>query len=586
MFKKENRIYILSELANSHDGDWQRAKQTVAAVADHTDGIKFQIIRQDELAVPAYSDYELFGQLEFEERDWCDLIEYAQSLKLDVFADVFGTESVEIALEAGVDAYKIHNADVANEALLRTVGETGCPVVLSAGGSTTRSLRSAAATLEEAGAETLLFVFGFQNYPTKLKNAELRRIPALKAKFDTLVGYASHVPGDTEAAREIPTLAAAAGADLLELHVIDERNPEMPDYYSSLEPPELEKAVERIRRFEPAFGSFGTQLSEPELAYRDKHKKVLVSTEQIDEGTTLTASNTALRRVSETSTGVVRNPQQARDKILTESVSKYQAISMSQVEQTVVATLACRSESTRLYGKPLQPIGDREILQRIINRLSTVSAIDEIVLAISDMPSQTAYREFAESQNLKYVVGSNVDVLGRLVRAANVFDGDVAVRVTTENPYIYTENLDELIASHVANNADLSTTEQLPLGSAVEIVAVSALKESHERGKDRHRSELCTSYITEHSDSFEIYTTEPPENLKRPDIRLTVDNPCDLILVRKIHERLSPDSEQHNLADVVGILNEEPELIELNNHLRDGTSDKVMKNSHHMYGNE
>lgn len=235
---------------------------------------------------------------------------------------------------------------------------------------------------------------------------------------------------------------------------------------------------------------------------------------------------------------------------------------------TVVATLACRAESTRLYGKPLQRVGDRSILDRIVNQLRGVSMIDDIVLAVADTPSKEAFKHYASSRGIPVVVGPERDVLRRVIKAGEWADADHIVRVTTENPFIFTDNLSDLIGEHVRVGADLSTTTLLPLGCAAEVVSLDALQRSHEYGTRRHRSELVTSYIYDHRDDFVIEVAQPPEPLRRPELRLTVDYPEDLIVVRAVEHELQSDLDW-GLHDVIRVLDEHPQLIALNSQYED-----------------
>lgn len=241
----------------------------------------------------------------------------------------------------------------------------------------------------------------------------------------------------------------------------------------------------------------------------------------------------------------------------------------------IAATLACRAESTRLYGKPLQPVGDCKILTRLINQIDRIDSVDKIVLAIADTPSQTSFIDFAERHGLEYVVGSETDVLLRLIKAAKAVNADTVLRTTTENPFKYWENVDDLIKKHRTTGADITVTKQLPLGAGTQIIETKALEESHEKGTDKHRSELCTLYIKENASSFNIQTIDPPDKLKRPDIRVTVDNPCDLIFVRAIYDELSNRINTIQIDDIVELVERKPEILKINDHKPDGTSDEV-----------
>lgn len=238
------------------------------------------------------------------------------------------------------------------------------------------------------------------------------------------------------------------------------------------------------------------------------------------------------------------------------------------VSAKVAALLACRAESTRLYAKPLQLVGDRSILQHLLERLAQVRRIDEIVLAISDSASAPIFVAFARERALRYILGPEQDVLGRLIAGADAFDVDVAVRVTTENPYIYWENLDTLISDHLATKAALSVTTELPVGSAVEVVSVAAWREVHRRGTDRQRRQAPSEYLLQHRDRFTVRSVAAPADVAAPELRLTVDSPEDLQLVRLIWDALHPSHELIPLSAIVTLLRARPDLVEINGHLR------------------
>ena len=240
-----------------------------------------------------------------------------------------------------------------------------------------------------------------------------------------------------------------------------------------------------------------------------------------------------------------------------------------QSTNAVYATLACRVGSVRLYAKPLQMVGDRPIVKHLIDRLSTVERLDGIVLAISEGDENLAFVELAKSWELPYVVGAHIDVLGRLILAANAVQADIALRVTTENPFVYQDNIGQLIEHHIRTEADLTVCELLPDGAYAEVVNVSALIQAHKLGEDRHRSELCTLFIFGNPNMFKIERLRAPTELARPDIRLTIDTPEDLILARRVYEALEPEfGPMPPLVEIINYLDAHEEVRNLNTHLR------------------
>jgi spore coat polysaccharide biosynthesis protein SpsF len=251
----------------------------------------------------------------------------------------------------------------------------------------------------------------------------------------------------------------------------------------------------------------------------------------------------------------------------------------------VVVVLACRSESTRLYGKPLQLVGGKPILEHIYERIQQATMVDSTVIAAADTPSQHSYIDFAEKYGLPFVVGSEIDVLRRLIDAADSVDADIVVRAMTENPFIYWNGIDDAISKHIEENADLTVMRGLPSGTFVDIHSVESLKQSHKKGDDRHRSEFTSRFIIENTNNFTISKLSPPEHIQQPQIRLTVDNPEDLVLVRELYDRLSGDQMQPaSLAEIIQIIENNPSLLEINDQYPDGTSQEAQNSRPFVYG--
>lgn len=582
-FLNQDGPYIIAEIANTHEGNPENARSLATSVADDADAIKFQLFTADELAVPSFPDYDAYEGLQFSREEWTELISITAEQNVNVFADIFGQWGLSLVKETEIDGVKIHTADVSNQVLLQDIAKLEMPVLISAGGTTNLELREATTILERGNVPEILLMYGFQAYPTELDDSNLERIHKLVQEWEYPIGYASHVDGGLSEAIDVPVWAIAAGADAVEVHVTEDRSRKGTDYYSSLEPDRFATMVSKIEQCNRALGDNPAQFSDEERVYRSKHKKWAVANEQISPGTTLTEDHLVLRRVPDVPDNAFTQTDRLLGKDVTTTISRHDPITMNDLELTTAAVLACRAESTRLYGKPMQLLGSKPILQHQVDRLRRTSVIDEIVLAIADTPSKRIFEDFAVDHDLAYAVGSEEDVLERLIEGANHVEADIVIRATTENPYLYWQNIDELVSSFVNNNADLVTTKMLPPGAYVEVVSLYALEQAHEMGEDRHRSELCTKYITENPTDFDIRAVEPPKELARPDIRLTVDNPCDLMLVREIKDGI--DSEDPiTLEEIIEFLDKNPSVRSLNEGKPDGTDPEVQQHNPHIYG--
>ena len=231
--------------------------------------------------------------------------------------------------------------------------------------------------------------------------------------------------------------------------------------------------------------------------------------------------------------------------------------------RTLAAALACRINGTRLYGKPLQLLDiDRRIsvLEHMVAMLRTEPAIANIFLGISNGAANDVFQEMAGALGLRWIRGDERDVLLRLIQCGDAAGATDVFRVTTESPFTYFEAIDEAWRRHVSHGNDVTVVDGLPDGCNFEIFTLEALRRSHERGEDRHRSELCSLYIREHRDEFRVELVGVPSHLQRGDLRLTIDYPEDLVVCRRVYERLADRAPRIPLASIVATLDADPDL--------------------------
>ena len=205
----------------------------------------------------------------------------------------------------------------------------------------------------------------------------------------------------------------------------------------------------------------------------------------------------------------------------------------------LVACLACRNNGTRLYGKPLQNLDIEKklsVLDYMLASIKQYRAVSEVVFAISEGIENEIFIDIAKQYALKYYIGSEEDVLDRLIKSAELVDGTDIFRLTTESPFTYFEAIDVAWEEHVYSNTDLTALDNLPDGSGFEIIKLDAYRQSWRQGESRHRSELCSLYIRENKDKFKISYVDIPDKLRRLDIRLTIDYPEYLVVCRNIYE--------------------------------------------------
>lgn len=232
----------------------------------------------------------------------------------------------------------------------------------------------------------------------------------------------------------------------------------------------------------------------------------------------------------------------------------------------LVVALACRNKGSRLYGKPLQNLDIENgitILDNIVTCLSSFDCIDSIVFGIAEGDENLDFVNYAKEKKLGYIIGDETDVLSRLIQCGKLADATDIFRTTSESPFPYFEMIDNVWDKHTKNDNDATFLDEIIDGCSIEIIKLNALKQSHDKGDARHRSELCTLYIREHNNDYKIQKLFPPDELIRKDLRLTVDNPEDLVVCRAVYDKFKHKAPMIPLIEVVRFLDKNESLKKL-----------------------
>jgi len=288
-------VSVICEVASAHGGNADRLVDLLdAAASADADWVKLQIFSIEHLVATDNESYSAFKSIELEPSQWHRIFTHAAGLRPRVIAEVFDSRSLElVAAEGAIEAYKIPTADLGDRAFVDAVFRQGKPVFIAVGGASVEEIDAVVAQAAGHPGVELVLLHGFQNFPTRLEDSLLSRIPWLKARYGCQVGFADHVDADdAEMARTLPAMAMAAGASIIEKHITLDRAAKGFDYYSALNPAEFRDFVRQMRRVQSAVGAADDgRLTAAETVYRNKMKKFAVVGKAIDDGTLLGKAN-------------------------------------------------------------------------------------------------------------------------------------------------------------------------------------------------------------------------------------------------------------------------------------------------------
>lgn len=227
--------------------------------------------------------------------------------------------------------------------------------------------------------------------------------------------------------------------------------------------------------------------------------------------------------------------------------------------------VSVRNTSTRLPGKCLADIAGKPSVEREVERLQRSREADLVAIATSSEPEDDPLAEVARRVGVPCVRGT-VDKLPRYLQAAEEFDADFFVVADGDDPLADPEQIDRLFACYRESvltdvPVDYALVEGVPFGSTGYGVRTAALRRVLELRTDADR-EVWPPYFTE-TGMFEVRRLEPDdEQLRRPELRLTLDYAEDLDVLRAIFAHFG--DRPFRLHDVVAYLDENPETAAVN----------------------
>lgn len=307
-------MFIIAELAWAHDGDLRKAIRIAESAARAgADALSVHVTSLPDYLVRHYGNPEsvsagkptsgIYAYLEKINLPFEAVRELAHAVrasKLGLIVMPNDSPSLEFSGTLEPDAYVLSPACFAEESFVRALGRVAQPIILRIGGATLGEIECALGWLRESASTEFLLLHGFQTYPTRLEETNLRAIPVLGRVFNCPVGLADHLDGGDELALVVPSLAVAVGAATLEKHITWDRAEKGEDFESALDPEQFARFVRLVRSAEAALGMEAIAPISPDvLKYRQVVRKRIVAATDLPAGTMLEARHLAFKRSDE-----------------------------------------------------------------------------------------------------------------------------------------------------------------------------------------------------------------------------------------------------------------------------------------------
>lgn len=237
----------------------------------------------------------------------------------------------------------------------------------------------------------------------------------------------------------------------------------------------------------------------------------------------------------------------------------------------IVAVVQARMQSTRLPGKVLKEVVGRPVLWHIVQRLRAAKLVDRVVIAAPDGQADEPIHVFAEENGIDFYAGSEHDLLDRIYQAAKKYAADMVVWITADCPLVDPTVVDAVIQHYLDNQGrydvvsafgPLQEKRPYPDGLDAMVFPFRLLEGMWREVKDPFWREWFAPNFSRQPEKYRYGTMPVYRDLSH--LRWTLDREDDLEFISQVYQRLYRKDRIFLMEDVLKLLEEQPELTEIN----------------------
>ncbi|SHI40843.1 spore coat polysaccharide biosynthesis protein SpsF [Clostridium cavendishii DSM 21758] len=235
-----------------------------------------------------------------------------------------------------------------------------------------------------------------------------------------------------------------------------------------------------------------------------------------------------------------------------------------------IAIIQAHMGSTRLPGKIMKKMCDKEVLVHVYERCKRSKKLDKIIIATSTNKENDEIETLCEKYNIECFRGSEDDVLDRYYKCAKKYNPKIIVRITSDCPLLEPKLIDYWVENLEKDELEFVEEEkEIFIGFGLDIFTMEALEKLKKKSTEAKQKEHVIGYYLEHKNEFTNKKYPLKDNLNylyRP-YRLTLDTSEDYELIKKIYEKFYKHGFV-NLEEVIKYIDKDETLLNINKNIK------------------
>jgi len=296
--------YVIAEIGSNFDGNLNLAKKLIKeAKKAGADAAKFQSFQVEKILSKKGFEKKVSFQSSWKKSVWSiykdaelplewinELSKFANKCKIDFLSAPYHIEAVDELVKSKAPAIKIGSGEITNFEFLEYVAKTKKPILLATGASTQKDVDDAVKKILKIN-KNLVLMQATTQYPSPIKDANLRVIDTFRKRYRLNIGYSDHTPGITCVLGSV-----ALGACTVEKHFTLDNASAGPDHNHSLDVNEFTEMVKRIRDMESALGKNKKNIEKSENQTKIIQRRGIWTSKKITKGEKFSNSNVCVLR--------------------------------------------------------------------------------------------------------------------------------------------------------------------------------------------------------------------------------------------------------------------------------------------------
>ena len=297
-FNPLKKIFIIAEIGNNHEGNFNIAKKLIKAAADSgVDAVKFQTFITKDFVSSDHPSFERLKKFEFTHQQFLELKRFANKKNLNFISTPLDFKSANF-LKRNCKIIKIASGDNNFYDLINIFLNYNKQLVISTGMMNNDTINDLIKFIKKKSGnkflkKNLCLLHCISSYPAKDNSLNLMSIKYLSDKYKEInIGYSDHSVG-----YDACITAVALGAKIIEKHFTLSNNfSNFRDHKLSLNPADMKIMVKKIRKVEVQLGKYEKVIGKTEKKLIPLTRRSMIAKKSTNKNQLMTVYNTSFLR--------------------------------------------------------------------------------------------------------------------------------------------------------------------------------------------------------------------------------------------------------------------------------------------------